>query len=66
MAQMTDSQLSAICEAKLNNSLGWVGGLLSQERILAMKYYRGDPFGNEQEGRSRVISRDSSSFCESP
>lgn len=58
MAKMTDSQLTAICEAKLNNSLGWVGGLLSQERILAMKYYRGDPFGNEQEGRSRVISRD--------
>ena len=56
--KMTDDTLTAICEAKLNNALGWVGGLLSKERTLALSYYRGDLFGNEQDGRSRVISRD--------
>jgi hypothetical protein len=58
MPRMDDSRLQAICEAKLTNALGWFGGRLSKERQLAMSYYRGDPFGNEQEGRSRVVSRD--------
>jgi len=58
MAKMDDDRLKAICEAKLNNALGWVGGLLSKERQIAMQYYRGDPFGNEQDGRSKVVSRD--------
>jgi len=58
MPHMDDDRLKAICEAKLNNSLGWVGGLLSRERQLAMQYYRGDLFGNEQDGRSKVVSRD--------
>lgn len=58
MPQMSDSTLKAICEGHLNNSLGWIGGLLSKERITAMSYYRGDLFGNEQDGRSKVVSRD--------
>lgn len=58
MPEMSDTTLTSICEAKLNNALGWVGGLLSKERTLAMSYYRGDLFGNEQDGRSTVISRD--------
>ncbi len=58
MPKMSDSTLTSICEAKLNNALGWVGGLLSKQRTLALSYYRGDRFGNEQEGRSQVISRD--------
>lgn len=58
MAKMSDSTLTSICEAKLNNALGWMGGLLSKERTLALSYYRGDKFGNEQDGRSQVISRD--------
>lgn len=55
---MDEQRLKDICEAKLNNSLGWVGGRLSNERQLAMQYYRGDLFGNEQDGRSKVVSRD--------
>lgn len=58
MPKMSDSTLTSICEAKLNNALGWMGGLLSKERTLALSYYRGDKFGNEQDGRSQVISRD--------
>jgi len=58
MAKMDNGRLKGICEAKLNNALGWVGGLLSKERQAALEYYRGDLFGNEQEGRSKVVSRD--------
>lgn len=58
MAKMGKDELKAIVEAKLNNSLGWMGGQLSKSRVLAQSYYRGDLFGNEQEGRSKVVSRD--------
>lgn len=58
MPRMDDNKLKAICDAKLNNALGWLGGRLSKDRQLAMSYYRGDLFGNEQDGRSKVVSRD--------
>lgn len=58
MSKMSDNTLKGICEAKMNNALGWVGGVLSKQRQLALQYYRGDLFGNEQDGRSKVVSRD--------
>ena len=33
-------------------------GKLAEQRKEAMEYYLGEPFGNEQEGRSSVVSRD--------
>lgn len=56
--KMDKNALKSICEAKLGNALGWTGGRLSKDRQLAQSYYRGDLFGNEQEGRSKVVSRD--------
>lgn len=56
--KMTDDELSAICQAKLATALGWLGGVLSKDRMAAQSYYRGDLFGNEQDGRSKVVSRD--------
>ena len=58
MAEMSTEQLKGILEAKLNNTLSYLGGTLSKERQTALAYYRGDLFGNEQEGRSKVVSRD--------
>jgi hypothetical protein len=58
MPKMSDTELKNIVEAKMNNALGWLGGALSKSRINAVSYYRGDFFGNEQEGRSKVVSRD--------
>jgi len=58
---MTESDLLAIVNAKLQQSHQWNddgGGILSQNRILADKYYRGDLRGDEVEGCSRVVSRD--------
>lgn len=57
MAKMDDGKLRSIIDARVRNSLGWEGGLLSKERRKAERYYRGDLFGNEQEGRSQVVSR---------
>ena len=58
MAEMSEITLKGIIEAKLNNTLGWIGGQLQKERQKALQFYRGDPFGNEQTGRSAVVSRD--------
>ncbi|MBV9522746.1 MAG: hypothetical protein JO010_08135, partial [Alphaproteobacteria bacterium] len=44
--------------AKIYNSLGFQGGLLSQERRQAERFYKGEAFGNEIDGRSQVVSRD--------
>lgn len=58
MAKMDDGTLKAILAAKITNSLGFFGGRVAKDRIQAMQYYHGEPFGNEMEGRSSVVSRD--------
>ncbi len=51
-------ELKGILNAHVVNSLGYYGGKLAKVRVSAMQYYNGEPFGNELEGRSQVISRD--------
>lgn len=58
MAKMYDDTLAGIVKNRIDDSLGLNGDQLSEDRINALKYYRGDPFGNEREGRSQVVSRD--------
>lgn len=57
--QMSDQELMAIIHQKINSSHQWYGtGALASQRIEADKYYRGEPRGDEMEGRSQVVSRD--------
>ncbi len=58
MAKMSELDLKAVCAAKIQNAIGWQGGRLSRERLLAERYYTGDALGNELDGRSQVVSRD--------
>ncbi len=58
MTKMSDGDLAAILEAKIHNALGYQGGRLSQLRRQAERYYKGESFGNEIDGRSQVVSRD--------
>jgi hypothetical protein len=55
---MREDDLAAIVAAKITGALGYQGGRLSQERQKAERYYKGEPFGNEMDGRSQVVSRD--------
>lgn len=56
---MDDATLLALIKRKVESSHQWYGsGKLSSKRIDADKYYRGEPLGNEQDGRSQVVSRD--------
>ncbi len=49
--------LSALQERE-SNAIGNDTDPISQDRATAISYYLGEPFGNEVEGRSQVVSRD--------
>lgn len=59
-----DELLSAIRNEE-THALGRYTGTLSKERATLMDYYLGKPFGNEEEGRSSVISTDVADTVES-
>ncbi len=53
---MTETELLSIVEAEEKNALGYGGGELGEAREQALKFYNGEPYGNEQEGRSQVVT----------
>ncbi len=55
---LTELELKSIVTSELSDAAGYVGGELSDQRAKAMDYYLGEPFGNEMEGRSQVVSTD--------
>ncbi len=58
MAKMDIDELGSYIESEVSNSVGYYSGKLSGQRQQAMQYYYGEPFGNEVEGRSTVVSKD--------
>ena len=58
MAKITDSELIGKIESLESSSYGINDSALTDSRAEALNYYNGDPFGNEIEGRSAVVSRD--------
>lgn len=55
---MDRNKLKTVVEQEIRTAVGYLGGDVSEERRRAMDYYLGEPFGNEQEGRSQVVSTD--------
>jgi hypothetical protein len=55
---LREDELKSLLEAEQKSALGYLGGDLSEARKKAMDYYLGEPFGNEVEGRSKVVSTD--------
>ena len=58
MAKLSKSKLLALISQEISNSLGFYSSDLSKQREDALKYYLGEPLGNEVEGRSSVVSQD--------
>ena len=54
--QMTDESLISIIDREVGS--GGLNGELEDQRRKALDYYNGEPFGNELEGRSSVVSTD--------
>lgn len=55
---MTDDELKQILSAEIRNALGYLDGELAEQRGEALDYYLGEPFGNEIDGRSQVVTRE--------
>ena len=54
--QMDDGELEAMIGMEITDAVAYIDSDLSPIRAMATRYYRGDPFGNEEEGRSQVVA----------
>ena len=54
--QMDDAELQAIITQDLTDAVSYVDSDLSPTRAKGTEYYRGDLFGNEVEGNSKVVA----------
>jgi len=55
---MTENELASHLESEIQNATGHMNSELSGQREDAMKYYLGEPFGNEIDGRSEIVTTD--------
>ena len=62
---MQEAVLRTIIDHNVYSSTGYMGGELTEQRRKAFEYYLGEPFGNEQEGYSEVVSMDVQDVIES-
>ena len=62
---LSDPKLRSILQSQINNALGYLGGILSDQRERSLEYYQGDKLGNEMAGRSQVVSTDVADTVES-
>jgi hypothetical protein len=56
MAKLGDEEILAICRAEIAGSLGFLNGKLADSRLKALQYYNAEPYGNEVEGSSRIVT----------
>jgi hypothetical protein len=56
--EMSDEQLQSIVAGEIDDAQSYIDDVISPERAEAGQYYKGEPFGNEEEGRSQVVSMD--------
>ena len=58
MAKMTNDELASKLSNEIEAATGNFNTELSEQREQSMKYYLGEPFGNEIEGRSEIVTTD--------
>ena len=55
---MSEADLQAVVGSYISDAIQYIDDDISPVRAESTRYYRGDPFGNEIDGRSQVVSRD--------
>lgn len=55
---VTEEELQNIVAGEIDDAQQYIDDVISPERAMAGQYYKGEPFGNEEEGRSQVVSMD--------
>jgi hypothetical protein len=56
MEPMDDTELQSIVAGELEDAVSYIDSDVSPIRAKGTEYYRGDPFGNEEDGRSQVVA----------
>ena len=56
--EMSDDEFNGIITSEIDDAIDYIDNTISTERNAASQYYRGEPFGDEEEGRSSVVSMD--------
>ena len=55
---MSEEELQTAVRSYISDAIQYIDDDISPIRAESTRYYRGDPFGNEVDGRSQVVSRD--------
>ena len=58
MAKMSDDEILAIVDSEIEESSSFIDSEVSTQRKTAIEYFYGEPFGNEEDGRSQVVITD--------
>jgi hypothetical protein len=53
---MDQEKLKGILDSEIDNSLGYIQTDTTDERSKALEYYNREPYGNEVEGRSQIVT----------
>jgi len=53
---MDETELQGIVSGELEDAVSYIDSDVSPIRAKGTEYYRGDPFGNEEDGRSQVVA----------
>lgn len=54
-AGMSEEEVEGALGAAIDDAVAYADDELAPDRLLALQFYRGDAFGNEEEGRSQVV-----------
>lgn len=52
---MSEEDVSGALKAAMDDAVQYIDEELAPDRLIALQFYRGDAFGNEEEGRSQVV-----------
>ncbi len=58
MATLSDPEILNLINSEVTGSSGYLDSEISIQREKAMEYFYGEPFGNEEDGRSQVVITD--------
>jgi len=55
---MSEDELQGIVASEIDDAVDFIDNIVSPVRAKATEYYRGEPYGDEEDGRSQVVSMD--------
>src|SRR5687768_5336496 len=56
--EWTDDRIQQLVRAEMDDAVEFMETEIAPDRARATEFYAGEPFGNEEEGRSQIVSMD--------